>query len=510
MNQASGTRFSAATKGWRGHLLAVLAGALITLSLSPFNVWPLGLLSCTLLVLLLVNLSPKQAAWRGWFYGVGLFATGISWVYVSIHVYGYAPVPLAVFITSLFAGGLALLWALNAYLYQRFISPHKWGSTLGFAAIFVLGEWLRNWLLTGFPWLYVGYGHLDTPLAGWAPVGGVYALSFVVALSGASIAQAFTLKRWQQPALIGAITLWVIGFGLQHINWVSASERPPVKIAMVQANISQAVKWNHDQYWPTLNLYNNMSRPLWADNDIVIWPEAAIPSTYRNAKSFLDHMAKTASEHNSSLITGVPSLSTNNGKRHTHNSIIALGNGEGFYHKQRLVPFGEYVPLEGLLRGLIRFFDLPMSAFSAGSSDQVPLKAAGITLAPLICYEVVYPELVSQSVPEADVLLTISNDAWFGDSIGPLQHLEMAQMRALETGRYLIRSTGSGVSAIVNERGQIMIRGKQFTREIIRGEVLVMKGATPFALTGSWPIISLCLIICGYLGYRRFEFTAHS
>ena len=487
--------YTSLSQGWRGHLLALLAGGLITLSLAPFNYWPLGVASSALFVILFHQLSPKAAALRGWCFGFGLFASGASWVYVSIHEFGYAPVPLAIFITFLFTGGLALTWLIFAYVYARFIRPLPYGNSLGYAAIFVLCEWFRSWFLTGFPWLYVGYGYLDTPLAGWAPVAGVYALSFIVALSGAAIAIALQQKNPRQPLLIISALLWLGGYALQQVSWVSPAERAPLKVAMVQANISQAVKWDRDQYWPTLNLYNRMSQPLWSQADLVIWPEAAIPGMYHNAQPFLDHINKRALKHSSSLITGVPSSANVNGQRLAYNSIVALGNGEGMYHKQRLVPFGEYVPLEQYLRGLIQFFNLPMSAFSAGSSEQQPLQAAGMSFAPLICYEVVYSELVSDSVPAADMLLTISNDAWFGDSIGPLQHLEMAQMRALESGRYLLRSTGSGISAIVDQRGHIVVQGPQFQQAVIRGEAKAMQGATPFALSGNWPIIGLCFAL---------------
>ena len=482
------------TPGWRGNCFAMLAGSFITLSLAPFNWWPMGIISCALFVVLFDQLTAKQAAIRGWFFGFGLFTSGASWVYVSIHEFGYASVPLAIFITLLFTCGLALFTALQGFVYVRFIRDLPLGNWLGFAALFVLSEWFRGWFLTGFPWLYLGYAHLDTVLNGWAPVTGIYGLGFIVAITGATLAQRLLHNQWQTASLITLTTLWLCAIALQQVQWVKPAHKPAIKVAMVQANISQSVKWDADQYWPTLNLYNRMSRPLWKDNDIVIWPEAAIPGLYTNAKTFIDGMAKRASKFDAALITGIPSSQTIGDQRHAFNSILATGNGQGFYHKQRLVPFGEYVPLEGLLRGLIRFFDLPMSAFSAGQANQKPLLAAGITLAPLICYEVVYPELASSSVPAADMLLTISNDAWFGDSIGPLQHLQMAQMRALETGRYLLRSTGSGVSAIVNEKGQITQRGPQFEQAIIAGEARVMSGATPFALTGSWPILGLCFI----------------
>lgn len=474
-----------------GHLLALLSGSLVTLSLAPFNLWPVGLLSVATLAWLLQNISPTTAALRGWCYGFGLFGSGASWVYVSIHTYGYTSIPLAVFLTLLFCAGLALFCCLTFYLYARFIRDLPGGYTLGFALSWTLGEWLRSWLLTGFPWLYLGYGHLNSPLAGWAPIGGVLLISFIIAYSGALITQ--TIQRRSLGHAIPIFVLWLGGWGLQTINWTQPADKPPLKIAMVQANIGQDIKWNRDQYWPTLNLYNRMSQPLWAETDLVIWPEAAIPGYYDQAQHFLKRISKQAERHNSSLITGIPYREQIEGRVHNYNSIMAFAAGGGLYHKQRLVPFGEYVPLESVLRGLINFFNLPMSQFSAGK-DQALLNVKGQTLAPFICYEIVYPDLVASWLPEADLLITISNDAWFGDSIGPLQHMQMAQMRALESGRYLIRATGNGISAIVNPKGQITEQSEQFQRQVLQGTVQAMQGSTPFAKTGSWPTVIFCLI----------------
>jgi len=489
------------SKDWLGYLFATLAGAIVTLSLAPFNLWPLGIISTALLAWLLAGQTPLQAAKLGWFYGLGLFGSGSSWVYVSIHVYGHASLPLAMLLTLIFSAGLALLTSATCYAYTRWLRSLPTGQTLGFATAFVLGEWLRSWFLTGFPWLYLGYAHLDTPLAGWAPVAGVFAISFIVALSGAVIANGVKQRSiLAKPVLVPfaiVILLWLTGFALKQIDWVYPADKPPVKIAMVQANIPQDIKWDRDQYWPTLKLYQQMSASLWDQADIVIWPEAAIPGIYQVAKPFLDEISEQAAAANTSLITGLPYYypQTDTQPARYHNSVMALGAGSGTYHKQRLVPFGEYVPLEGLLRGLIDFFDLPMSAFTSGSADQALLTAGDITLAPLICYEVVYPDLSADWLPQADMLLTISNDAWFGHSIGPLQHLQMAQMRALEGGRYMLRATSTGISAIIDQRGHITTQGQQFSKTVITGEALVYSGTTPFARFGNRLIIVVCFAI---------------
>lgn len=490
------------TQGWAGHLLTTVAGALITFTLAPFDFWPIGIASLVILAWQLDKLTPLQAALRGWFYGLGLFGAGTSWVYVSIHVYGYAPVPLAVLLTGLFCAGLALFTALTTYAYVRWIRDCPRGNTLGFASILTLGDWFRSWFLTGFPWLYNGYAHIDSPISGWAPVVGILGLNFLIAYTSAEVYQCIANQRLGPLPVIRQIMIWTIGVLLSAITWVTPVERAPIKVAMVQANIPQEIKWNPDHFQSSLQTYERLSRDLWQTSDLVIWPEAAVPAIYENAKTFIDRMHTQASEGGSGFILGLPYREeTAEGPRY-HNSLMALGDGSGVYHKQRLVPFGEYVPLETWLRGLIKFFDLPMSNFKPGPADQEPVTAKGLKLAPFICYEIVYPDLVAKSAANADLLLTISNDAWFGSSFGPLQHLQMAQMRALENGRYLLRSTGSGITAIIDHQGHITRQGQQFTQEVVRGEAQVMTGSTPYSLWGNWLVLISSVVLC--IGLRLF------
>ena len=499
---------------WRLSFLQVLVlspfcGALVTLSLAPFDFWPAGIFSCALFAWLLSTCEARQALWRGWLFGLGLFGSGVSWVYVSIHVHGYAPVPLAAFLTLLFCAGLAIFMALFAWCYVRLARPLPGGMLMGFPLLWVLFEWLRSWVLTGFPWLLLGYAHLDTWIAGWAPVLGVYGLSFICALSGSCL---FLAWRSRQPAAIATYAvvigiLWIGGGVLKPIQWVAPASDQPLSVALYQPNVPQEQKWDRRYYYPILEQLETASTPLMG-TDILVWPEAAVPNYYQNARRFIDPIAAQAQLTDTTLITGVP-FRAEGGEQH-HNSIVALGQGSGVYHKQRLVPFGEYVPLEGLLRGVIAFFDLPMSAFTRGQGDQAPLQAGAFRLAPFICYEIVYPDLVASGAQNADLLITISNDSWFGDSIGPLQHLQMAQMRALENGRYLIRGTNNGVSAIIDHRGQIVVASERFVETALQGEVETMLGNTPFSSFGSTPIILGCsiglvMMYLMYLGSWREE-----
>jgi apolipoprotein N-acyltransferase len=484
-------------------MMAAMSGALITLSLSPLNWWPAGILSIALYLSLLNNCSLQQAPWRGLLFGLGMFGSGVSWVYVSIHVHGYASAPLAALLTVIFCAGLALLQALCAWSYVRWVRPLPGGALLGLPALWVLFEWLRSWLLTGFPWLYLGYAHVETPLAGWGPIIGVYGLSWICALTGCCLFLAWrdrgTLHCLSYVVIITA--LWAGGWQLKQIPWVTPVKGGVLSVAIYQPNIPQEQKWDPAWYQSILRQYQNDTRPLFG-NDIIVWPEAAIPNYYQRVDDFLDPIAERAAMSGTTLISGVPYQNTENGA--FYNGIVALGNGEGVYLKQRLVPFGEYVPMENLLRGLIAFFDLPMSSFSPGPANQPLLNIGGYRIAPFICYEVVYPDLVAGKASTADLLVTISNDSWFGNSIGPLQHLQMARMRALENGRYMIRGTNNGVSAIINSRGQITARTRQFVATSLIGEVQIMQGMTPHAGFGSMPVIAGCGMTLLLLALRPF------
>lgn len=488
-------------------VLALAAGALVTLSLAPFKIWPAGLLSLIILLQLLSHCSPGQAFHRGWLYGLALFGSGASWVYVSIHEHGNASIPLAAFMTAIFCAGLALLPALFAWSYARFVRPLPGGMLVGFPALWVLFEWFRSWFLTGFPWLYLGYAHVDTWIAGWAPVVGVYGLSFICALTASCLYLGWRSRQWISCLTYGVIvgTLWLGGGILKPTQWVVRASEQPLTVALYQPNIPQERKWDRDWYEPILAQYAEAMESLY-DHDVVVWPESAIPNFYQRSRDFLDPIAARAEASETTLITGIPFR--DQGKRAYFNSIVALGHGEGAYHKQRLVPFGEYVPLEAQLRGLIEFFDLPMSSFSPGPPRQKPLRAGAYRVAPFICYEIVYPDLVAANASAADLLVTISNDSWFGTSIGPLQHLQMAQMRALENGRFVIRGTNNGVSAVIDHQGKIRARSEQFVTTTLESEAQVMLGKTPFGSFGSTPIIvgctaALLLMVLMYWAFWR-------
>jgi apolipoprotein N-acyltransferase len=476
------------------YLVALVAGALLPLSLAPFGWWPLGFVSVAGWFWALRRTG--QRAWlTGWLFGVGKYAAGASWVYVSIHVYGNAAPPLAAFLVLLFVGGLAGFTLVNGVAFARLRTGDVLTDAITFAVLFVTFEWTLTWVLTGFPWLFVGYAHLVTPLAGLAPVGGVMLVSLAVALGATlSVAAVVLWRAGARPRALAAAGLallpWIAGAALSRIAWVEEGDARTV--ALVQGNIDQGVKWDPAESARITQTYLALSEQHW-DADLLVWPEAAVTEFEHEAIDLLDGLDARGRQTGTAVVLGIPHAERLPDRRiELHNAVRVVGAGHGHYLKRRLVPFGEYVPLEGLLRGLIAFFDLPTSHMAPGPDGQPLLDIGGPRAAMAICYEVVYPDLVRADGANADVLMTVSNDTWFGASIGPLQHLEMAQMRALENGRWLLRATNNGVTAIVDARGRIRERIPQFEAGVLRGTWRSTHGTTPFTRYGELPLTACC------------------
>ncbi len=483
-------------------LIALISGALLPLSLAPFNIWPVAIVSLVVFGLLLKEQHFKNILWRSFAFGLGFYGAGIHWVYTSIHNFGGASPFFAAFLVFIFACFMALAFCIPFYVYAKWFNYHRFALTLALPACWMLGEWTRTWLLTGFPWLFLGYAHLDTGLAGWAPVSGVISISFLLALTAGVIAEWIWTKSREPKKNIPLVALtslavlfWIIGAGLKTITWAEPDTKP-ITVAMVQPNIDQGTKLSFDEE-STINALNqlrDLSKDLWSNN-WVVWPEAAIPTslTFHEALPFLEEMNKQAALNESALFTGV--IYEDKDKQKFYNSIVGLGNGYGFYHKRRLVPFGEYLPFPNQLRGLIDFFDLPTSFIHLGPQDQHGLIANGVRITPAVCYEIVYPDLIATSAKETQVLLNVNNLGWFLDSIQSKQFMQMAQMRALETGRYLVYSTNNGPSAIINNKGKILSHSDSFKAQTFTGTIYAVKDSTPFMIVTSGPVVLLGTLI---------------
>lgn len=473
---------------------ALIFGCLLPLGLAPFHFWPLAILSVALLCWLLRELPLKKVFYTSLSYGLGLFGTGISWVFISMYTHGGESIYISGFLTALLVGLLAVIFALTFSVYGLIKTDSPGKPLLAFPALWVLVEWVRGWLFTGFPWLYLGNAFVDTWLAGWAPIGGVLLLSFIGAFSGAALIQLRQLPKAAISAgapTIVALSFWLAAIPLNKIEWTSPKK--PLAVGMIQPALTPSQKWNSDILYEILVQLRYQSEDLW-NTDLLIWPESAIPVPPQDVQPYIDFLDNYASETGTALITGIPLYE---GGRY-FNSVMVLGNDEGTYSKRHLVPFGEYIPLEEVLRGLIAFFDRPMSSFSAGGDNQPLFTAKGTLIASAICYEIVYQDLVAASARDADLILTLSNDVWFGDSIAPHQHLQMARLRAIENRKPVVRSTNDGISAIIDHRGQVTYRAPQFIQTTLRGEVTPTSGITPFNYWRSWPIILFCIGLFGY------------
>ncbi len=436
---------------WMQLTIALFAGCLVPLSFAPFNIWPLAIVAMSLLALLINEQSLKKILWRAWFFGVGMYGVGVSWVYVSISGFGGAPIPLAAFLVIVFVFFMAAVFSLPFYIFGRWFNRHPLSLIIAFPATWLLGEWLRTWLLTGFPWLLIGYGDLTNWISGWAPVIGVMGLSLISALTAGLIAQIIYQPQKSLRLILSTcivVPLWGGGFALQKIEWTQLSNTP-ISIAIVQPNIDQEDKWQTDFRNATTDLLRTKTEPLWG-HKIIIWPEAAITQLYSDAIPFLNEINRKASDSESGLITGI--IFDDQEKEVYYNSVVTFGKAIGIHHKRRLVPFGEYVPIEAL-RDLIEFFNLPTSIISLGPEDQYGLKVDDLTIAPSVCYEVAFPDLIAKNAVDSQLLISVSNLGWFGDSLGRHQFMQMAQMRALETQRYYAYSTNNGPSAIFNRKG---------------------------------------------------------
>lgn len=489
------------------YLLSLTAGATMPLGFSPFDFWPVPMLAIGVIFLLTRTLPVKPATLCGFLFGVGMFGAGTSWIYVSIHEFGAASPLLAGLLTGLFVLGISALMIMPVFLLFGWLNQrkaeqgssnglHPWQQALLFSGLWVLFEWVRSWLLTGFPWLLTGYTLLDTPFAALAPVTGIYGLSLLIVTTACLFAAlVIPAKQQRTPHIIVLLLFlgcWGLAWPLAQIQWTEKTGE--LSFSAVQGNIPQSLKWDPDFIHSTISTYAGLTEDQW-NQELIIWPENAIPLFYNRAKGLMTHLDRQARQNNSTLILGMPVDDNSGSETRYYNSILAMGEGAGRYDKQKLVPFGEYVPMESMLRGLIDFFNLPMSEFSRGNSEQALIQAGDVRIASYICYEVVYPDFAADMARESGLLITISNDTWFGKSIGPVQHFQIARMRALETGRFMIRATNDGISALINEKGDVVKRIPRFTSGVLTSKAEIREGQTPFMILGSWPALVLCLIM---------------
>jgi apolipoprotein N-acyltransferase len=462
--------------------VALLSGAATVLGFSPFDLFPLPFVTLGVLFALWRRSdTPRGAALVGFAWGMGCFLAGVSWVYVSLHDVGGMAMPLAAVATLLFCAVLALFPALAGYAYRRFTTADFRDAFL-LAGLWTLAEWLRGWVLTGFPWLVLGYSQTPpSPLAGYAPILGVYGVGLLVA--GVSSWLTFS---WRRPlAWLAVVAVFAGGHGLRSIEWTQPVGAP-LTVSLLQGNIPQSLKWVPEHLTLSMETYARLAAEHPAQ--LVVLPETAIPLLFDQ----IDHGLLRRLTAGGEVLLG-SAIRTGAGYV---NGAIALTPrlDRQVYSKVHLVPYGEYVP-----PGFAWFFGLvniPMSNFSPGPPGQKPLAVAGQRIMPNICYEDLFGEEILAGLPEATLLVNLSNTAWFGDSLAQPQHLQIARLRALETGRPVLRATNTGMTAAIAPDGVVSAKLQPFVTGALTVSVSGYTGITPYVRIGNWAAVLLALAAC--------------
>lgn len=485
-----------ADRPWTSRAILFVLGCLMTTAFAPFG---LSLLLPVLLLPLLyvyLTVSPRDAGWLSFCFGFGLFLSGTYWIYISVVIFGEAPPWIAVILM------LGLVLIMSAYFFaagwliSRFSQGEPWLLLLVAPATWVFLEWLRGWVLTGFPWLAIGYSQADSLLAGWAPVIGVYGVSFMAMLATTAILVAIMADGRQRGVALAIVVLPLLCGGiLKAIDWTEP-EGAAVTSTIVQAGVSQAEKWLPERLRPTLEFYRDATARA-ADSELVVWPEVAIPAVDDRVEPYLQALQADTRNTARSIVFGILEREESRGEAKIYNSVMLVsGDRRQSYRKRHLVPFGEYFPVPPSVREWMRMMSLPHNDLAAGDDVQPLLEAAnGEKLAVAICYEDAYGAEQLYALPDASVLINVSNDAWFGDSIAPHQHLEIARMRSLEVGRAAIRATNTGISAFISHTGEVLETGPQFEAVTMTMDVQPRQGSTPYARTGNLPIVGFCFLV---------------
>jgi apolipoprotein N-acyltransferase len=469
-------------------LAAALAGGASVAAFGDWNLFPLPVLALGVLFFAWTRAAaPAAAAALGFAFGAGLFLVGVSWVYVSLHDFGMMPAPLAAIATLLFCLYLALFPAAVGYLQARWPVPLPARLMLVIPALWMLAEWARSWLFTGFPWLVFGYSQVDGPLAGFAPLLGVLGVSFLAAAAAGALAILASAVSARTRALSAGVLVALVaaGWALRGIEW-TAPVGDPLAVSLVQGNIPQELKFVEGRFESTLETYGRLVEH--SKGRLVVLPETALPRFLHEVPpEYVERLKRTLAARGGDVLVGVPILDPD---RRYYNAVVSLGSAPlQAYAKSHLVPFGEFVPPGfGWIVAVLR---IPLSDFARGPETQRPLAVAGQRAALNVCYEDAFgPEIIRQ-LPEATLLVNVSNVAWFGDSAAPAQHLRIARMRSLEAGRYMLRATNTGVTAVVDPRGTVAARLPSFTEGVLEARVQGREGATPYVRAGNLPVLAV-------------------
>ena len=474
-------------------LLVLLAGALLTFAYAPFDLFWIAPLSFAVLMIAWRGASPGQAFRLGLAFGLASFLGGVHWVYVSIHDFGGAHAVIAAFLTLALVAALAMFIAITGWIAARWFStegPRAWLGVI--PALWVLTEWGRGWVLSGFGWLSAGYSQTESWLMGYAAVGGIHFMSWAVLVTAGALLTFYAgSTRARIATAVLMLTLWAGAYVAGVTRWTEP-KGSHLTVALVQGAVPQDLKWLRSQFVPTLDLYRDLTRQS-EGSDLIIWPEAAIPALHGQVVDYLAETESLARQQGSNLLLGI--LRDDPDSDAVQNTVVALGDPPAFYVKRHLVPYGEYFPVPGFVRNWLRLMSLPYSDAVPGAAGQSPLDVGGEKIAVTICYEDVFGAEQLHYLPEATLLVNVSNDAWFGESIASPQHLQIARVRAAEAGRYLLRATNTGISGIIDPYGRVVALSPSFEPHVLKGVVQGFTGSTPYARWGNYAVVIGMLLL---------------
>lgn len=483
----------------------LLCGALAPFAFSPFGYYPVAVIATAILFWSWLGVSAKRASLRGWLFGFGFFTSGVHWVYISMYEFGHVPPLISAALTALFAAILAMYPALAGLIGRVGSLKNKFLNLIViYPASWILLEWVRSWMFTGFPWLNMGYSHTDSLLAAWSPLLGVYGVGWISMVgAGLLLASVIFIRKQRYLALAGLVALMLMSVLLSQISWT----RPlgdAFTVSLIQGNIPQAQKWHPRYRQKIFDRYEQLTQEH-LGSDLIVWPEAAMPSFFHEIEpQYFDRLRANLEENNSELLMGV--LKYEPQSNAYYNSVYSLGAQPGFYHKRHLVPFGEYIPLESVVGKVLDLLQVPLSPFDRGSRRQQPLQAAGHVIGASVCYEIAFGEEILLFLPQAEFLVTVSNNAWFGRSNAADQLQQMARMRARESGRYVLSATNDGITAIVDERGRTVSSAPRYKALGLTGTVQPRQGTTPYVFFGNYPVIgflTLILMLAWWHNYKQ-------
>jgi apolipoprotein N-acyltransferase len=467
----------------RARVVAFGAGAALVAAFQPVGIAPLALLCPALLAhLWLAAPRARDAAWIGFAFGMGLFVAGVSWVYVSLSVFGGMPAPIAGFATLAYCAFLSWPLAAAGYVQHRLPAGEAARTLCVIPALWLAAEFLRGLGLTGFPWLVLGYAATDTPLAGYAPVAGVYGISLVAVVCAGLVLRAVT--GGSRMLTLGLLAI-LIGGGalLRTVEWTEPYGAP-VSASLLQGNVAQEFKFDPERFDRTYATYERLASGSRAR--LIVLPETALPRFLdRIDPAYLAGLEVIARRNGGDLLLGVPYRT---GQDRYFNSVVSMGTSPPqVYSKSHLVPFGEFI-LPGF-GWIVNVLQVPMSEFTRGEAVQPPLAVAGQRVAVNICYEDAFGEELVGPLPGATLLVNVSNMAWFGDTLAPGQHLQMARMRTIETGRAMLAATNTGMTAAIDRGGRVLGQLPQYVEGRLDVEVRGYSGSTPFIRLGNWPAL---------------------